>query len=154
MRNIRDNYSIMFDDGLGGASEILPKLWLGSFNDPVIDFLHANGIATVLNVSEHTSEEVAELSPNVRYIHIPLEFEWQYHKSRMDEALRAVHALREAHKTAAVLIHCAGGVDRSPCVVYKYMKDLGIKDPYRIIKARRPIVFPHADWWEPATLKY
>jgi protein-tyrosine phosphatase len=106
------------------ASYILPGLYLGSWRDATNkEWLKQTGISVV--VSALTRGEFRDYM-------LPLDLEAQdiYH-IEVDDAheevihthFRSVHRiLQEAHKEGKqVLVHCAGGVSRSPTLVIAYL---------------------------------
>jgi len=64
----------------------------------------------------------------------------------IDGVLLDIHQFRQAGKT---LVHCHGGMDRSPFICAMYLHVYHNKDPleaYRIVELRRKQTIVHGEW--------
>jgi protein-tyrosine phosphatase len=100
-------------------TKIRPNLFLGSQHDLTLPELEANGITAIVNVADNyeTPEAVRAKYPTTKVelrdggTPNPM---WQF-----ETALKAIRSL--LCEENVVLVHCAGGRNRSPSVVAGYL---------------------------------
>lgn len=64
-------------------------------------------------------------------------------------AIKKIHNIFYNNPKAVLLIHCVGGVDRSPFLLATYLarsRHIDIADAYKIIKKNRSHVVEHLEW--------
>ena len=120
------------------------KLWLGEIADAYdVEALQRNGITAILSLVDDTSEthEDGILRAGVTISDLQ--------ENPLAQYMQAVETidrlLREGH---TVLVHCIGGVSRSPAVVAGYLAAKEGLDPlqaWALIVRRRPVVEPNWD---------
>lgn len=95
-------------------SEVLPRLWIGSCWDANSKFVVAHQISRVLTVANDCPSPTVK--KNTNWMHVNIEDD------------RSVNILQEFENTnkfidggGGVLVHCEGGVSRSPSIVAAYM---------------------------------
>jgi len=126
-------------------SEIIPGLWIGNYYDSENEDLIRNlEIGAIVNLTG----SIRKLFVGV--VHLVLLIDQPFNNSK-PAALDAVEFIADMIKKRDVLVHCLGGVDRSPTVVQKYLveyRSMSEDDAGRLIKRKRPQALPHWDWWE------
>ncbi|XP_059144303.1 mucin-2-like isoform X2 [Physella acuta] len=127
-----------------GPTRILPFLYLGSQQDSLNqDLAQVNGITYILNVSK--------TCPRPPYI-----LDGHFHRIPVNdnycekllpyfyEAFQFLDKVREAN--GCVLVHCLGGVSRSPTLaiayIMRYMR-MSSDEAYRYVKDKRPTISPN-----------
>jgi protein-tyrosine phosphatase len=100
-------------------TKIWDRIYLGSFKDSE-QLATANpcGIATVLSLCE---EEVRR-AENISYMHLPIADSRPIAAERFGEIMMAIE--RGVHQ-GKLLVHCAGGMSRSPIMVAAWMHHCG-----------------------------
>lgn len=64
-------------------------------------------------------------------------------------ALKEIYGILFNEPKAKILVHCIGGVDRSPFLIASYLErscGLDLADAYREIKKVRPCIIEHPEW--------
>ncbi len=77
--------------------------------------------------------------------HTFLEEDYQY----IAGIIHTISIFHEPHSGGKVLVHCHGGMDRSPFVVALYLhvyKKIPPIEAYELVKKRRPETIIHDDW--------
>jgi len=82
--------------------------------------------------------------------------EWDAERTFIEEdyqyiagMLHTISLFHKPHTGGKVLVHCHGGMDRSPFVVAMYLheyKDMEPMEAYELVKKRRPQTIIHDDW--------
>lgn len=123
-------------------SQILPKLYLGSWED-------ANNLPLLFNIGVTHVVNISKL-PNVfpryfTYMKIDINDDPAEDISRyFDPTANFIHDA--ITKGGTVFVHCYAGISRSPTIVISYIvQKLGarLEDTYRHVKSRRNIVNPN-----------
>ena len=79
-------------------------------------------ISTVITLCE---QSVEHKSPDVHYVHLPIEDEEPVPVRQFDAI---IHSIAEAVRTGNVLVHCAVGFSRSPTLTAAYLHRTGHKN--------------------------
>ena len=82
--------------------------------------------------------------------------EWDAERTFIEEdyayiagMIYSLSLFHEPHTGGKILVHCHGGMDRSPFVVAMYLheyKDMEPMEAYELVKRRRPQTIIHDDW--------
>lgn len=127
-------------------SEILPRLYLGAESDVTQERLASLDISYVLSVSRGCARP--SFLPCSRFLRVPIDdslsadlLPW------IPQALSFIDSARSSG--AAVLVHCAAGISRSPALTVAYIMhclDLDLDHAYRFVKERRPSISPNLNF--------
>ncbi|XP_076000373.1 dual specificity protein phosphatase 16 [Genypterus blacodes] len=124
-------------------SVILPQLYLGAERDVTQERLAALGISYVLSVSRCSPQP--SFLPQRQYLRIPIDDSlWDDLLPWIPQALQFIDAAMASG--AAVLIHCAAGISRSPALAVAYIMyslEMDLDHAYRFVKERRPSISPN-----------
>lgn len=127
-------------------SEVLPGLWIGNFYDSENEELIRNlGIGTIINLTG----SIRKLYLGIVHLVVLVDQPFQTTIHSAQKAVSFIHD--RIMEDDPVMVHCLGGVDRAPTVVYKYLVDYWGDKPEEAverIKKVRPQALPHPDWWE------
>jgi protein-tyrosine phosphatase len=97
-------------------TQILERLFLGSLQDAErLSRGNPNRISTVITLCE---QSVEHKSPDVHYIHLPIEDAEPVPVRQFDAIIRSI---AEAVRIGNVLVHCAVGFSRSPTLTAAYL---------------------------------
>lgn len=136
------------------ATQILPNLYLGSFDDAInVSALKNNNIKFVLNISNDCETPKKEYETlNISYLQISL-------RDHSDENIKQYFyetskiIFEQLQSGYSVLVHCKMGVSRSATIVIAYLMTFGFnykcpeKKPYKecfsLVKQKRNIVCPN-----------
>merc|ERR1719376_1513497 len=127
-------------------TEVLPDLYLGNAMDAANeDLLKSSNIRFILNLTK--------TCPNYSYS------TFHYKQIKIEDSCRediksiveeAIDFIEDAKANkSAVLIHCQGGVSRSPTVTIAYimhLQGLSLADAYEFVKTRRPCIAPNLNF--------
>jgi len=120
--------------------QILPWLYVGSCSSGSdSDSIRRLGIKTVINVHSHVDQEV----DCVRYIQIPLV---DGSKNSWSTILKILEAVEAGRRRGRVLIHCCGGMSRSPFIALSYLtvrEGMDIDSALYLISQQHPRVSIH-----------
>ena len=127
------------------ASQIIPRLWLGNFNDSQnLNFIMRERITVIINCTKDLP--FLPINGVIKY-RIPVDDNLQYEEMvAMSAGLSQILPVIDTHyrNGRSILIHCAAGIQRSAIVVLSYLyayRALSSSQAYSMIKRRRPIAF-------------
>lgn len=128
-----------------GATEILPRLWVGT--DYCCLAAHRLGFKT-LCVLESPCK-----SAGCGHIAIceatPLGIVLRADKGKIEDAVDWIIRTYRRSDVDHVLVHCAAGIERSPLVIAHYLHEqfrMSLDDAYDWIRRHRPIVQDRRAW--------
>jgi dual specificity MAP kinase phosphatase len=130
------------------ATEVIPNLFLGNATDAADHaFLSANNIRYILNLTCQCPNYFAG-NPQFHYKQIKIEDSCREDiKEIIADAIDFID-LAKADQSS-VLIHCQGGVSRSPTVTIAYLMHLNklpLKEAYQYVKEKRPCIAPNLNF--------
>lgn len=130
------------------ATEVMPHIFLGNAMDAADEHLmETNNIRYVLNLTCKCPNHFVKNS-NFHYKQIEIEDSCREDiKSIVAEAIEFIELAKADN--SSVLIHCQGGVSRSPTITIAYLmysKNLSLKDAYDFVKRRRPCIAPNLNF--------
>jgi len=129
-------------------TEVLPSLYLGNAMDAANeDLLKSSNIRYILNLTK-TCPNYFFTDSSFHYKQIKIEDSCREDiKSIVEEAIEFIEDAKA--NNSAVLIHCQGGVSRSPTVTIAYimhLNGLSLADAYEFVKTRRPCIAPNLNF--------
>jgi protein-tyrosine phosphatase len=129
-------------------TEVLPSLYLGNAMDAADgELLTSANIRYILNLTK-TCPNYFLTDPDYKYKQIKIEDSCREDiKSIVEEAIQFIDLAKA--NNSAVLIHCQGGVSRSPTVTIAYimhLNGLSLSDAYEFVKTRRPCIAPNLNF--------
>lgn len=100
-------------------TKIWDRIYLGSFKDAQ-QLATANpcGITAVVSLCEESADRAADIS----YVHLPIADSRPIAAQRFDEIMQAIE--RGVHQ-GKLLVHCVGGMSRSPIMVAAWLHHCG-----------------------------
>jgi protein-tyrosine phosphatase len=102
--------------------QILPRLYLGTKEDSEnLEFLKRHGITHVVNCA---AELPCQFMDTFEYLHLSLKDPDDRLGAKLGETLAFVDHGREQ---ASVLVHCTGGISRSPSIILAYLCHTGLE---------------------------
>lgn len=134
----------------------------GTRIDDITEYLSITGWkgATAENVAARRFSLVVNCTPDPTRERFDERLD-EYYQLPIDDSRRADllqhldHVIECIDKHRArggrVLVHCTAGVSRSASVVLAYLVHSGgmsLRDTYRLVKGKRPIIAPNANFWE------
>jgi len=130
------------------ATEVTANVFLGNAMDATDhDFLTKNNIRYILNLTCQCPNYFAG-NPLFHYKQIKIEDSCRENiKEIIADAIDFID-LAKADQSC-VLIHCQGGVSRSPTVTIAYLmhlNKLSLKDAYQFVKEKRPCIAPNLNF--------
>ena len=133
-KNGAENEAIM------GITKIWERLYLGSFNDAAqLAVENPFGITAVVSLCSH---KVPRKAKGVSYARIVIGESSPISARRFDAVMAAI---AQGVRHGKLLIHCAGGVNRSPIMAAAWLHRCGclnFVEALLAIKERRPIIDP------------
>ncbi|MEM0142647.1 MAG: dual specificity protein phosphatase [Candidatus Parvarchaeum sp.] len=138
------------------ATRLYDELYVGNIEDA----LNFEGeVITVLEYDTTINSEFEEVFDKLhkrRIYHIPvLEGESVLSVLALEGIARLVKRLRKAYQEKPILIHCWGGMERSPIAsAWVLWRNYPEKFPsfvnaYDFVKSKRKVVLDRMDWFEP-----
>jgi dual specificity MAP kinase phosphatase len=129
-------------------TEVLPNLYLGNAMDAANEpLLESSNIRYILNLTKSCPNYFLT-NNNYRYKQIKIEDSCREDiKSICEDAIAFIDEAKA--NNSAVLIHCQGGVSRSPTVTIAYLMHLNhvsLKEAYEFVKTRRPCIAPNLNF--------
>lgn len=129
-------------------TEVLPNLYLGNATDAANEaLLKESNIHYILNLTKTIPNYFLNNS-SYRYKQIKIEDSCgEDIKGICGEAINFIEMAKA--ENSAVLIHCQGGVSRSPTVTIAYLmhlKQVSLKEAYEFVKTRRPCIAPNLNF--------
>jgi hypothetical protein len=129
------------------ATEIVPNLWIGNYQDTTVPAFIKN-FDVIMNCTKNLPFPLDELCcAGVKQVRLsvednlePAELEALYRY--LDKATQFIHA--NIMQGRRVLVHCFAGKQRSASVIVAYMIRyfrMNLEDASRTIQSKRPIVF-------------
>jgi len=130
------------------ATEVIPNLYLGNAMDASDESLLRNcNIRYILNLTSSCPNYFSDNS-TYRYKQIQIEDSCREDiKGIIEEAIAFIDLAKADN--SSVLIHCQGGVSRSPTVTIAYLMHLNhvtLKEAYEFVKTRRPCIAPNLNF--------
>jgi protein-tyrosine phosphatase len=131
-------------------NEILPYLYLGNaFNGADKRNLKELGISRILSVKEAYSP-LQTRHPDFKILSVPLS---DYGNQDLTEVFDICFNFIEDAKNnnEKVLVHCRGGINRSPTIVLAYLmvrEQWRLRQAYQWVKTRRKQISPHEGYWK------
>jgi len=124
-------------------SQILPFLFIGNQRDAQNrDLLGRLGITHVLNVTSHLPTHFEDV---IAYLRCPANDNCgQNIKQYFNDAISFIEAARCTG--GRILVHCQGGVSRSPSIVLAYIiarYDRSLMEAFQFVKSQRQIIAPN-----------
>ncbi|XP_066936351.1 dual specificity protein phosphatase 10-like [Clytia hemisphaerica] len=130
------------------ATEVIPGVFLGNASDAMdYNFLNKNNITYVLNLTCQCPNHFIQDS---RFHYKQIKIEDSCRENIADilaDALQFIESARE--NRSSVLVHCQGGVSRSPTVVISFLmhlKKLSLTEAYQFVKEKRPCIAPNLNF--------
>ena len=127
------------------ATQILPRLWLGNFdNSQDINFIYNHRITVIINCTRDLP--FLPVAGVYKY-RVPVHDDMtRAEQIVMVQLLQRILPLIDYHyrRGRAILIHCAAGIQRSAIVMLSYLyhyQGYDVIRAYNLIKQRRPIAF-------------
>ena len=129
-------------------TEVLPSLYLGNAMDAANgELLTSSNIRYILNLTK-TCPNYFLTDPEYKYKQIKIEDSCREDiKGIVEEAIEFIDLAKS--NDSGVLIHCQGGVSRSPTVTIAYimhLNGLSLSDAYEFVKTRRPCIAPNLNF--------
>lgn len=130
------------------ATEILPRVYLGNAKDANDkELLERNNILYILNLTCNCPNYFDDNS-NFHYKQIRIEDSCREDiKTIINEAIEFIDLAKT--NNASVLIHCQGGVSRSPTITIAYLmhaNKITLKEAYDFVKTKRPCIAPNLNF--------
>lgn len=128
------------------ADKMEDNLWLGdkhTYEYPDYDS-RFKAIVTAMLPEEVAENRIKEKVAGRKWLHVPLDDD--YREDISQYFLQVIQFIDQARKEGPVLVHCAGGISRSPTLVTAYlMWEHGWtrKEALEYVIARRKIVDPN-----------
>jgi len=130
-----------------GPSEVLERfLYVGSqysANNPSL--LSSLGIRYILNLKGGAYATFPGFNKKIVVID---DYGTQELEAVLPECLAFIDEAKAA--SSAVVLHCQGGVNRSPTIALAYLMlrcDMSLKAAWDLLKAARPMASPHENYW-------
>ena len=122
-------------------TQILPNLFLGNIHDAInINFLVKNKIKAIVNASDYHNKYV-----HFSYMNIDVEdveaADIQKYFTKVSRFI--CNCLIKGH---AVLVHCNGGISRSPTLVIAFLiqkRRMSLTDAITFVRQKRPVILPN-----------
>lgn len=129
-------------------TEIIPNLYLGNAVDAADEtLLQSSNIRYILNLTSTCPNHFLANS-TYKYKQIKIEDSCREDiKGIIEEAIGFIDLAKSDN--SSVLIHCQGGVSRSPTVTIAYLMHLNqvsLKEAYEFVKTRRPCIAPNLNF--------
>lgn len=130
------------------ATEVIPNVFLGNASDATDhEFLTNNNIKYILNL---TCKCPNYFSGNTQFHYKQIKIEDSCRENIKEIIADAIEFIDLAKADqCSVLIHCQGGVSRSPTVTIAYLMHLNkltLKDAYQFVKEKRPCIAPNLNF--------
>jgi len=130
------------------ATEVISGVFLGNASDAVdYNFLTKNNVMYILNLTCHCPNHFSQDS-RFHYKQIKIEDSCRENITEIiPDAIQFIDLARE--NKSSVLIHCQGGVSRSPTVVISYLmhlNKLSLTEAYQYVKEKRPCIAPNLNF--------
>ncbi|XP_065655413.1 dual specificity protein phosphatase 10 [Hydra vulgaris] len=136
------------------ATEVMPNVFLGNATDAKDEVLHdLHNIRYILNLTINCPNYFYD-KPGYHYKQVQIEDSCKEDiKEIIPEAINFIDQARS--NNCSVLIHCQGGVSRSPTVTIAYLMHTNkqtFKEAYELVKLKRPCIAPNLNFmgqlWE------
>jgi len=130
------------------ATNVIPGVFLGNASDAMdFDFLTKNNVMYVLNLTCHCPNHFVQDS---RFHFKQIRIEDSCRENITDIIAEAIEFIDSARENqSSVLVHCQGGVSRSPTVVIAYLmhlKKLSLTEAYQYVKEKRACIAPNLNF--------
>lgn len=127
--------------------EIVPCVYLGSYNSVTENSLEQGNIKFIVNVTKHMPPREF---PGVEELHIEID------DVPMTDFLELFNKTIDfmsniVHNNDAVAVHCRAGVSRAPTLVIAYLmkeENMNLFEAFEMIKSKRRFIRPNIGFWK------